>query len=64
MIKREFAFLSSSKKIILTTEKDYVRLKSNIEDLSYLGIQTSFLSREEEFNSILKSHVQQNWCFT
>ena len=60
MIKREFACLSSSKKLILTTEKDYVRLKNSIEELSYLGIQTSFLSRQEEFNSILKSHVKQN----
>ena len=59
-IKREFACLSSSKKIILTTEKDYVRLKNSIKELSYLGIQTSFLSRQEEFNLILKSHVKQN----
>ena len=57
-IKREFACLSSSKKIILTTEKDYVRLKNSIKELSYLGIQTSFLSRQEEFNLILKSHVK------
>ncbi|MDG1743006.1 MAG: tetraacyldisaccharide 4'-kinase [Polaribacter sp.] len=57
-IKREFACLSSSKKMILTTEKDYVRLKNSIEELSYLGIQTSFLSRQEEFNLILKSHVK------
>ena len=59
-IKREFACLSSSKKMILTTEKDYVRLKNSIKELSYLGIQTSFLSRQEEFNLILKSHVKQN----
>ena len=57
-IKREFACLSSSKKMILTTEKDYVRLKNSIKELSYLGIQTSFLSRQEEFNLILKSHVK------
>jgi len=63
-IKREFACLSSSKKIILTTEKDYVRLKNSIKELSYLGIQTSFLSRQEEFNLILKSHVKQNKGFT
>jgi len=60
MIKTEFAYLSSSKKLILTTEKDYVRLKNSIEELSYLGIETSFLSRQEEFNSILKSHVKQD----
>jgi tetraacyldisaccharide 4'-kinase len=64
MIKREFACLSSSKKMILTTEKDYVRLKNSIGELSYLGIQTSFLSRQEEFNLILKSHVKQNKGFT
>lgn len=57
-IKKEYADLKSSKKLILTTEKDYVRLESNIEKLSYLGIQTSFLAEQEAFNSIIKSHIK------
>ena len=57
-IKKEYADLKSSKKLILTTEKDYVRLKASIEELSFLGIQTSFLAEQETFNSIIKSHIK------
>ena len=57
-IKKEYADLKSSKKLILTTEKDYVRLEASIEELSFLGIQTSFLAEQEAFNSIIKSHIK------
>ncbi|WP_373942801.1 tetraacyldisaccharide 4'-kinase [Polaribacter sejongensis] len=42
VIKKEYNDLKSSKKLILTTEKDYVRLENRLERLSFLGIQTSF----------------------
>ena len=58
IIKKEYADLKSSKKLILTTEKDYVRLESNLNELSFLGIQTSFLAEQEVFNSIIKSHIK------
>jgi len=57
-IKKEYTDLKSSKKLILTTEKDYVRLEASIEELSFLGIQTSFLAEQETFNSIIKSHIK------
>ena len=57
-IKKEYNDLKSSKKLILTTEKDYVRLESSIEKLSFLGIQTSFLAEQEVFNSIIKTHIK------
>ena len=61
MIKKEYESLNSSKKIILTTEKDYVRLSNKITDISFLGIQTSFLfNQENAFNKIITTHIQQN----
>ena len=57
-IKKEYDRLNASKKLILTTEKDYVRLESSIEDLSFLGIQTSFIGEQKLFNSIIKSHIK------
>ncbi|WP_299064712.1 tetraacyldisaccharide 4'-kinase [uncultured Polaribacter sp.] len=57
-IKSEYSALKSSKKLILTTEKDYVRLESKLKELSYLGIQTSFLEQQEVFDAIIKSHIQ------
>ena len=61
MIKSEYEGLQSSKKIILTTEKDYVRLSNKIAEISYLGIQTAFLfDQEQQFNKIVTTHIQQN----
>jgi tetraacyldisaccharide 4'-kinase len=47
---------SSENKIIITTEKDYVRLKNeSISNLYYLPIKSSFLNNSETFdNSILE----------
>ena len=57
-IKKEYNDLKTSKKLILTTEKDYVRLENSLEKLSFLGIQTSFLESGEEFNRMIKNHIQ------
>jgi len=60
-IKEAYSGLKSTQKLILTTEKDYVRLESKIKDISFLGIKTSFLdNKESEFNSIINSHIKQN----
>jgi len=57
-IKREFEALSSVKKMIVTTEKDYVRLSDTITDLSYIEIETRFLKGKDEFdNKILEFAV-------
>ena len=58
IIEKKYDSLKSSKKMILTTEKDYVRLESRIKKISFLSIKTTFLhQQEEEFNSIIKSHI-------
>ena len=58
LINQAYSSLKSSKKMILTTEKDYVRLESRLEEVSYLGIQTSFLESNEEFNSMIINHIK------
>lgn len=47
--------------LILTTEKDYMRLKSEIsrEKIFYLPIKTQFLNRAEEFDTQVKSFAQK-----
>jgi tetraacyldisaccharide 4'-kinase len=52
-IHAEFNKISTSKKLILTTEKDYVRLSDKIISLSYLEIETQFLDKEHEFNHLI-----------
>lgn len=46
-------------KIILTTEKDFVRLNPEIlgEQLYYLPIKSTFLSKKETFDSIILNYV-------
>jgi tetraacyldisaccharide 4'-kinase len=46
-------------KIIITTEKDFVRLKSSIpaEKLFYLPIRSSFLSESENFDKTILNYV-------
>ncbi|RKS90453.1 lipid-A-disaccharide kinase [Flavobacterium limicola] len=45
--------------IIITTEKDYVRLKGSLpnEQLFYLSIQSSFISGSENFNKTILDYV-------
>ena len=49
----------SQNKIIITTEKDFVRLKGSIpnEQLFYLPIRSSFLSRSDNFDKTIINYV-------
>ena len=48
----------SSGKITITTEKDYVRLKSqNLNNLYYLPIKSSILINEQTFNSLVTEYL-------
>lgn len=44
--------------IILTTEKDYVRLESKLTNLYYIAIQTEFLDGNAGFDSCITEHLQ------
>lgn len=49
-------------KIIITTEKDFVRLKGNLpkEQLFYLPIKSKFLQNQEIFDQTILSYVENN----
>ena len=60
-IKEKFEAMQSSK-LILTTEKDYVRLLHKIDDLYYLPIETTFLNNEKEaFNKVINDHLKEKF---
>lgn len=60
-IEREFSKISKNKKIILTTEKDFVRTFEDINNnVYYIPILTKFISNEKDFNKIIINYVQQN----
>ncbi len=58
-IKKKFAGIKSSKKLILTTEKDYVRLSFRLSGgmLYYLPIQTEIIEKKE-FNQKVLAYVR------
>jgi tetraacyldisaccharide 4'-kinase len=52
----------SQNKIIITTEKDFVRLKGSIpkEQLFYLPIRSSFLSASDNFDKTITNYVESS----
>lgn len=60
LIKSKYENLKSSKKLILTTEKDFVRLSNYINSIYYLEIETTFLgNQKEDFDNLLINHIDQ-----
>ena len=59
-IKTAFIALPSNKKIILTTEKDYVRIFANIENLYCITIQTQFINHKNDFDNIINAYVERS----
>ncbi len=57
-IKSEFEQMPKNK-ILLTTEKDYMRLEGKIKELSYLPIETKLLNNQEDFDSIILNSLHQ-----
>lgn len=56
-ITAKFDALTSKKKILLTTEKDYMRISSKILNLSYLEISTTFFDNDL-FDTSIKSFLK------
>ncbi|OCB76499.1 tetraacyldisaccharide 4'-kinase [Flavobacterium crassostreae] len=52
----------SQNKILITTEKDFMRLKDSVlkEQLYYLPISSAFLNNEEAFRAKIKNYVATN----
>lgn len=59
-IEDSFTNLTSQNKIIVTTEKDFVRLSERVSDLYYLAIETKFLVEQKEFDSLINNYVETN----
>lgn len=50
----------SSETVILTTEKDYMRLQGKLQNMCYITIKSTFLSDGEKFNQFVVNHVKNN----
>ncbi|MDP2068050.1 MAG: tetraacyldisaccharide 4'-kinase [Lutibacter sp.] len=59
-INSTFESLSATNKIILTTEKDYVRIFGKLKNLHYISIKTTFITHKNEFNNLIKNYVEQS----
>ncbi len=57
---QEIKALRSNNKIVLTTEKDYVRIFDKLNNLYYLPIETKFINRKNDFDNIIKKYVEQS----
>lgn len=59
-INSAFESLSATNKIILTTEKDYVRIFGKLKNLHYISIKTTFIAHKNEFDNLIKNYVEQS----
>ncbi|TVZ57163.1 lipid-A-disaccharide kinase [Lutibacter sp. Hel_I_33_5] len=59
-IETAFKSIKSSKKIILTTEKDFMRISNKIDNLYYLPIETKFLNKNtSKFNTHILNYLKK-----
>ncbi|AOW20277.1 tetraacyldisaccharide 4'-kinase [Urechidicola croceus] len=58
-IRKKINKFNSTKKLILTTEKDFVRLNENI-DASYIEIRTKFLNHAQDFQKLIQNYVGES----
>ncbi len=49
----------AKEKLILTTEKDYMRLKNKLTNVCYLPIVTNFLDKKNEFDELVYSYIKK-----
>ena len=60
-ISRSFDEMAGSKKVILTTEKDYVRNFLYVDlPVYYIPIQTEFIQNGDGFNNLINDYVRKN----
>ncbi|WP_372794139.1 tetraacyldisaccharide 4'-kinase [Lutibacter sp.] len=57
-IKSEFKLLKSNNKIVLTTEKDYVRIFADLQNLQFISIKTKFVKNKASFDKLIKNYVE------
>lgn len=59
-IQAKFEQLPTENKIMLTTEKDFMRLSNRMHGLHYLEIEQQFLENQEEFNQQIEQYCNTN----
>lgn len=59
-IEMEFKKFSNKKRLILSTEKDYVRIFESLDMLYYLGIETTFINHQKDFDTLILNYVEEN----
>jgi len=59
-IKLEFKNISSNNKLVLTTEKDYVRIFADLQNLEYISIKIKFVVQKASFDKLIKEYVEQS----
>lgn len=56
-IKQTYSNLKSEKKLILTTEKDYVRIFASLEKCYFIAIEMFIINNEDTFSQKIKNYV-------
>ena len=59
-ISSVFALIESNKKVVLTTEKDYVRIFDKLKNVYYISIKTTFINHKNDFDKLIKNYVEQS----
>lgn len=59
-IKKEFGKITSNKKIVLTTEKDYVRIFAKLPNVYYIAIKTLFINHKKDFDNLINTYVESS----
>ncbi len=60
-IRKKLSELSNEQKIIITTEKDYVRSFIDVDlPIYYLPIKTEIIENSETFNDLIQNYVRKN----
>ncbi len=59
-INNEFNQIKSNKKIVLTTEKDYVRIFEKLPNVNYIAIKTKFINHKKDFDNLINTYVESS----
>ena len=59
-IRSNFENLNGENKMILTTEKDYVRGLDQLKDVSYLPIETKFIDHQKDFDELILTYISRD----
>jgi tetraacyldisaccharide 4'-kinase len=59
-IKNEFNKINSNKKVVLTTEKDYVRIFAKLPKAYYISIKITFINHKLDFDNRIINYVESS----